>query len=547
MSKSKVDTLIDHYKQVKSGRQNFETYWQTLHDYYYIESPDINSHYFAGNELEDNYIWDATSINSADVLASGFMNYLTPPTSKWFRLRHKDPMKQDNKSVENYLESVSEEVQHTLNGCNFYNEVISTYKGSGVYGTAILFAEEDIEEDVRFYNLPIKSCCIIDDGRGRIGEYYLTFEYTAWQALTRWGDKISDELQREAKERSTEKKHEFLLHIGKRYNRDVTKQDKKNMPIEAVWIDIEGKKIIEESGYNEMPAMAHRFDKRPFIPWGFSPAMKALPFVRLLNAIAKSNLRSMMKHNDPAIAAPENAFLMPFSSDPRAINYYNKKIVNSQNDIFTFGNYGEPKYGMTAIEYYTMQVKSVMFNDVFLAFEGLGKQMNNPEVFERINEKMSMLGPAVGRFTSEILNPIIIRTIGILWRKGKLPPPPDEMIEDPSYEIDFVGQLAQAQKRSELNSFTTALTMTGQMAQFNPNILDKVNMDKAVDEIWDITGASIKLLRDDGEVDEIRQQKAQEAAAMQQAALAESMAGTLETASKVDKNIADAKQTIQSK
>jgi hypothetical protein len=354
-------------------------------------------------------------------------------------------------------------------------------------------------------------------------------------------------MQEEVKSRKPDKKHPFLLFIGNRSRREIQKTSKENMPVEALGIDKKANKVIDEGGYNEFPAMAHRFDKRPFIQWGFSPAMKALPFARILNAIAKTNLRSMMKHTDPPIAIPENAFIMPFNANPRGINYYKKTAMDSGKDIFAFGNFGNPQMGMEALQYYAQMVKSSMYNDVFLAFEGLDKQMNNPEVMERINEKMTMLGPAVGRFTGEVLNPIIIRTIGILFRRGKLPPPPDELLQNPAYEIDYVSQLAQSQKRSELNSLVTALTMAGQMAQFNPEVLDKVDPDKSVDEIWNTTGAPIRVLRDDEEIKKIREARAQQAAKVQEMQMIGAGVQVAETASKVDKNVADAKQRIGEK
>jgi hypothetical protein len=183
-----------------------------------------------------------------------------------------------------------------------------------------------------------------------------------------------------------------------------------------------------------------------------------------------------------------------------------------------------------------------MFTDVFLAFDNLTKQMNNPEVMERINEKMTMLGPAVGRYTSEVLNPIVIRTIGILYRRGKLPQAPDELLQDPNYEIDFVGQLAQAQRRSELNTLVTGITMVGQMAQFDPSVLDKIDPDRTVDEVWGITGAPVQVLRPDDEVKAIRENRAQAAAQAQQMQMVGASAGIMETASNVDRNIAQAKQ-----
>jgi hypothetical protein len=542
----KITKLLEKYENQIGLRRNFESYWQSLHDYFYIESPDINATYYPGTELNSSFLYDATTLECADVLASGFMNYLTPPTSKWFRLRHKDPKLSANKEINDYLEDVSQEVAHTLNKSNFYNQVITSYKSSGVYGTSCLLEEEDMNDEVMFYNLPIKQVILIEDARGRVGEYFLEFEYTVRQAAERWGkENLTKEMQEELKGKDSTSKHKFLLYIGKREARLIDRTDKKNLPWQAVWIDLAGKHQIDEGGYNELPIMVHRFDKRPFIPWGFSPAMKALPFARMLNAIAKTNLRAMMKQTDPPLAVPHEAFIMPFNANPRAINYYEKGSVNSPRDIFPFGNYGNPQAGMVALEYYAQQVKSMMYNDVFLAFQGIDKQMNNPEVMERINEKMTMLGPAVGRFTGEVLNPVVIRTIGILFRRGKLPLPPDEILNDPQYEIDYVSQLAQAQKRSELNSLVTALTMTGQMAQYSPEVLDKVSPDRVIDEVWGITGAPIKVLRDDKEIAEIREGRAQAQAEAQQAAIMQSAAGSVKDASTADLNLAKAREVFE--
>lgn len=517
-SKPRAEQLIQEYEQELSRRKNWESYWQTLHDYFYIESSDVNKTYSNGNELDSNYLWDSTTLEASDVFASGFMNYLTPPTSGWARLRHRDPNFSTNKAIGDFLEEVMSEVNYALNRSNFYDQMFPAYKSSGVYGTALLFEEEDIEDDIRFHNLPLKQSVIVEDARGRVCKFYIEFEYTAEQAAGKWGeDKLSTEMREEIKSgQGQSKKHKFLLFIADRYIREVQKTDKKNLPVEAVWIDVQAKMTIEESGYNEFPAFAHRFDRRPSIAWGFSPAMKSLPFARLLNVIAKTNLRSMMKHTDPPIAVPNNAFIAPFNMNPRAINTYKKDMMQDGKDIFAFGNFGDPTVGLNAVEYYSQKVKTLMFHDTFLAFSNITKDMNNPEIMERINEKMTMLGPAVGRYLDEVISPIIHRTISILQRRGKLPDPPVELLMNPSYEIDFIGVLAQAQRRAELNTLVTGMTMMGNMAQFSPEVLDKIDPDKVTDEIWAITGAPIKVLRDDDEVKKIREGRAQEMMAQQE-------------------------------
>lgn len=544
-SKSRADELIQNYEQALGSRRNIESYWQTLHDYFYIESQDVNKTYSQGNELDAGMLWDSTTLECSDVFASGFMNYLTPPTSNWARLRHRSPELSSNKAVGDFFEDVMAEVNYALNRSNFYDQMFPAYKSSGVYGTALLFEEEDVEDDIRFYNMPLKQVCVVEDARGRISKYYIEFEYTANQAAGRWGEEnLSTELKEEIKHgKGDSTKHKFLLFISERYKRDIQREDKKNMPIEACWVDIKGRMIIEESGYNEFPAFCHRFDKRPFIPWGFSPAMKALPFARLLNAMAKTNLRSMMKHTDPPIAVPHNAFIAPFNMNPRAINAYKKDIMQDGKGIFAFGNFGDPSVGLQSVEYYSGKVKTLMYQDVFLAFSNITKDMNNPEIMERINEKMTMLGPAVGRYLDEVISPIVQRTIGILARRGKLPEPPIELMMNPGYEIDFIGVLAQAQRRTELNTLVTGLTMMGQLAQFSPEILDKVDPDKVVDTVWSITGAPIKVLRDDDEIRQIREGRAQ--AAMQQQEIAQVHAGSeiAKNAGQAEAGFAKAKET----
>jgi len=542
-SQPRAKQLIDQYQILKGGRSNFESYWQTLHDYFYIEAQDINRSYYPGTELNVDYLYDSTTLEAGDVLASGFMNYLTPPTSKWFALKPRNQALRDNKPVLRFLEEVTDQVNDTLNKSNFYNQIITNYKSSGVYGTSCMIEEEDVEEDARFTSIPIKNVCLVEDGRGRVTAYFLEFEYTARQAEDRWGrEKLSREMQQELdQEVQKENKHLFLLYIAERYRRDIKKTNKQNLPVEATWVDMEGKRIVDEGGYYEFPAMCHRFDKRPFIQWGFSPAMKALPFARILNAIAKTNLRAMMKHTDPPIAVPDNAFLMPFNANPRAVNYYNKSKMEGK-DIFAFGNFGDPQVGLNATEYYANKVKALMYNDVFLAFDSITKQMNNPEVMERINEKMTMLGPAVGRYIAEMLNPVIIRTIGILSRRGKLPDVPDEFLLDPEYEIDLVSQLAQSQRRSELNALMTGLSLVGQVAQFTPDVLDKINPDKVVDVAWSIIGSPVRVLRDDEEVKIIRETKAQLAQQRESMAMTQQGAEVIKAGSEVDLNMANAQK-----
>lgn len=510
--------ICKNYKDLKSSRMDFDSYYQVLHNYFYVESSNITAKKNKGAEI--NMLLDSTSLDVGDVLASGLANYLTPEASKWLYLEHSNPKLRDIKEVKQWFQDVTDEVLLTLSRSNFYNQMPIFYKASGVYGTAGIFCEKDLDDGVRFYNIPINKLYLVEDARERPCEFYLKFEYTAEQAISRFGNKCSQTVKDcYANGRNPDKKFEYICYFGKRLERDPDKIDTQNMPVRMVWVETETQNTVQESGFNSMPCMAHRFYKRPQVVYGYSPAMKALPYVRLVNTMTDTVLRAAMKQTDPAIALPDDAFLGTPNFNPRQLNYYQRGKLSPKDDIFPIGNFGNISVGLAEIQHYQQQIKEIMFYDTFQAFSGLTKQMTVPEVMERIAEKMTLLGPAVGRYMNDVLQPLIEKVVFILWESNMLPQMPDVMLQDPSFEVKFVGRLVQTQRQSEVNNIMNALAITGQIAQLNPEVLDKVDADEAIEKVFDISSVST-LLRSDNEVAQIRQQRAE---AMQQQQLMMSM------------------------
>jgi len=541
MDELTAEKIIQFKGTLKGQRSNFDTYYQTLHDYFYVEAENINRTYYPGTELDFLYLLDGTSLELADILAAGIDNYLTPQASKWFALEHPDKALRDNNKVRQWMQDVADEVNFTLNRSNFYNQMPIFYKSSGVYGTSVLMLEEDPEDEIRFYNLPIRHVFVTEDAREKPLEYFMVFDLTSEQAFTKFGNKCDKDILESVKQkRDPDKTYEFIYYLGPRVMREYGKTDSQNMAIRGVWIETKSKHIMKEEGFNEMPAVAHRFYKRPRIAYGFSPAMKALPWIRMINTMADTMLRAAMKQTDPPIAVPDSGFLAPMNFNPRAQNYYKKGKLDPTKDIAPIGNYGNINIGFETIQYYSEKAGSMMFKDAFINFTNVTKQMTVPEVMQRANEQMTLLGPAVGRYMSDVLQPMMERVIGMLWRKGKLPAIPDEMMLNPEYDVKFIGRLAQAQKQSEMNNLTNALSIAGQVAQFKPEALDKINADATIDELWGITNAPAAMIYDNREVIEIRQAKAEQQAKIEEMQTMATAAEVGKNATQADKNLADA-------
>ena len=165
--------------------------------------------------------------------------------------------------------------------------------------------------------------------------------------------------------------------------------------------------------------------------------------------------------------------------------------------------------------------------------------MTATEVQERIAEKMVMLGPVIGRLQSEMLDPIIGRTFGILLRNNILLPPP-EILQGRDLVIEYVSPLALAQRREAITSVSSLLQLTSGVAQFIPEVIDKIDGDKVIDEAAEIFGVSPELIRDARQVGEIRQDRAEREQEQAQLALAKEAIDADKTLSESNKNNAEA-------
>jgi hypothetical protein len=101
-----------------------------------------------------------------------------------------------------------------------------------------------------------------------------------------------------------------------------------------------------------------------------------------------------------------------------------------------------------------------------------------------------------------------------MMEAGIVPPPP-QVLQGVNLNVEYVSMLAQAQRAVGTNSIDRFMGTLGQVAQFKPEVLDKVNTDKWADQYADLLGVDPEILVQEDQVAAIRQQRAQ---AQQQAA-----------------------------
>jgi hypothetical protein len=140
-----------------------------------------------------------------------------------------------------------------------------------------------------------------------------------------------------------------------------------------------------------------------------------------------------------------------------------------------------------------------------------------------------MLGPVLERLQNELLDPLIEITFDRIVAAGVLPTPPQEL-QGSDVNVELISMMAQAQRAIGVNSIDRFVGSLGAVAQFKPDVLDKVDADQWVDIYSDALGVDPSLIVSDEDVMQIRQARAQQAAAAQEA---EQMAAGADIAAKL--------------
>jgi len=525
-----VDGILNRLETLKSERSSYESYWQEIGKYCIPRKAYITKTRTPGERYSAD-VYDSTAIQSALVLAAGLHSYLTNPASKWFALSVNDMEVDKSKELDEWLTGAENTIYNVLNGSNFSQQIHELYLDLATFGTACIYEEEDPKDIVRFYSRAIGEIYISEDDRERVDTVYRKFKMTARQAYEKWGDDAGEEVKKAIENKKYYEHIEFVHCVMPRYERDASKEDSANMPWVSYYIEYNKRRLISESGYNEFPFFVPRFNKHNDDCYGSSPAMVSFPDIKMLNEMDKTIIRAAQIVIDPPISVPHDGYIMPIKWAPRGINYKLRASADEKIEPLITG--ANLPVGFEMEEQRRTAIKRAFFVDLFMLLADK-QNMTATEVAARVEEKMLILAPTLGRLISELLDPIITRTLNILLRNQLIPPPPMEL---DSYKIEYTSPLARAQRMEDIKAINNTIAMIAPIAQGIPTVLDKINADKFADEIASINKVPPGIIRDENEVNEIRKARAEAAEAQMQMQALQGAADIAKTGSEAAKNL----------
>ena len=315
----KAKNLLKRYDRLKAQRQNWESHWQEVADYMQPRKADVTKTRSKGDKRTE-LIFDGSPLQSVELLAASLHGMLTNPSTPWFSLRFKQNDMENEDEAKEWLEDATEVMYSAFNKSNFQQEIFELYHDLITFGTAAMFIEEDDEDILKFSTRHINEIFIAENDKGRIDTVFRKFSLSARAVMQKFGD-VSMNIATKAQKDPYEEV-EIMHAVYPRSDFDPTKQDKENMPFESVYLDAESGDELSVSGFREFPFVVPRYLKASHEIYGRSPAMTALPDVKMLNEMSKTTIKSAQKQVDPPLLVPDDGFMLPVRTVPGGLNFY---------------------------------------------------------------------------------------------------------------------------------------------------------------------------------------------------------------------------------
>lgn len=521
MAETEKERLLKQLAQLKSERTSFDSHWQDLSDYINPRGSRFLTSEVNRNERRNTKIVDPTGTLAQRTLSSGMMSGITSPARPWFKLATPDPDMMDYGPVKVWLEVVQRRMNEVFNKSNLYQSLPLLYSSIGTYGTAAMAVLDDPQDVIRTMPFPIGSYYLANSPRGSVDTSFRQFSMTVRQLVQEFGlDNVSSSVRSMWENGTYEEWIEVNQCISPNINRDTGKLDSKNKLSKSVYFETGGDsdKLLRESGYDEFPIMAPRWEVNGEDVYASScPGMLSLGQVKALQKMQIRKAQLIDKATNPPMVAPTSLKNQRISLLPGDVTYLD--VVSGQ-DGFKPAYLVNPNTGdlLNDIQDTRQTINSAYFVDLFMMLQNINtRSMPVEAVIEMKEEKLLMLGPVLERLNDECLNPLIDRTFSIMSRKNMLPPPP-EVLQGMPLRIEYISVMAQAQKSIGVSSLAQTVGFIGQLAQFKPEALDKLDVDQAIDAFSEMSGVSPTVIVPQEQVQGIREER--EKQAQQQQAMA---------------------------
>jgi hypothetical protein len=486
------EALCKRYDALKGNRGTFESHWQEIGEYIFPRRADFNVQRTEGDKRQQR-IYDSTGIQALELLAAGLHGMASNPASRWFSLKTSDENLNENDNVREWLSNVEDRIFSKMHspGSAITTHLHELYLDYAAFGTAVMFIGVAKAEGLLFQTRFLGECVIDENAEGNVDTVIRCFKMSVRQMVQRWGSKVSEDVRKKHADDKLDEMVDVLHAVYPREDRDQHKETPDNMPWASIYLEKKEKHELQVGGFEEFPYAVPRWYKVAGERYGRSPAMTALPDVKMLQEMMKTTIKAAQKIVDPPLLVPDDGMVGPVRTVPGGLNFY-----RGEREIVPLQTGGNIPLSLEMMQDLRNRIMSTFFVDQ-LQMTG-NADMTATEVMQRTEERMRLLGPILGRMEAELLGPIISRVFGILSRNNELPEQPEEL-DGVEWRVEYVSPIALAQRGQKVERAVQMLTIAGQMAAFDPNVMARFDSERFLPWIANELGVDPDLVLDDEE------------------------------------------------
>lgn len=514
--------------QMKSVRNNYDTYWQEVADYT-LPKRDFTTTRTQGSKRMIT-VYDATAIHATEQLASGLHGMLTPPSSKWFFLRAGGI---DDEDARAWLDMATDFLSTVFSSpeSSFATSVYELYLDIVAFGNAAMSVTY-ARDKINFLTKRLSNCWICENDDGVVDTLYIVEKISAANMIRKFGIYKVHKNVIKANDGNDDTKFEVLHAIEPRKVNKGRGASKELKPFKSCFIDLDNKHEMLEDGFDDFPFLFPRWSKRSGETYGYSAGMNALAETKELNKISEIMTRAASKNIDPPVLAPAEGIVLPMRLDPAGINFYNPDLGKPE----FWQNGFQPNYFEGVMEYKRQLINKMYYID-WMNLPQIDRQTAT-EVMQRSQEAQRMMSPMLARLYAEFLSPLIKRVLMLALDNGLLDKPP-AALQGSEVSIEYTSPMAIAQRATAAQNVLQGLTVGAQLAQLDPSVVMTVNAESIFrDQVLNTYAWPISYLNTTEQVAEMKAAQQEQQGAMMEAQ-------TMESYSKSAGNVAGAMKDLQ--
>ncbi len=527
LSTDDVAKVVKQYERLLTKRATYEGMWQSLANLMRPTRVDIRTRRSPGTQ-QNQLVFDGTAVKASADLASALSGSMTPSEFPWFSLRMRlKPLNEDYDTML-WLEDCASRIHLAFQQSNFGSETHELYLDIVIFGTGCLWMEEKPLHRPGFNGFQFRSIApgkyvVMEGPDGLVNTVMRTFLLTASALRDQWPSTHSDEVQKKIDAERGDETVE-VLHLVKPKTSGVSSS--LHRPYESTYVELKTKQFLSQESLRRLRFLVPRWTKVSDEEYGRGQGHVAFPDTASLNRAIEMRFKQWALALDPPLLTVDQGVIGKVKRTPGT-----RMIVRNIDAVKEL----ESKARFDVAQFAEAEMRAAIRNYFFADQLQLPTKqyMTAYEIQQQVEIMQRLLGPTIGRMKYELLDLLVDNAFDIMLHAGALAPPPQAVIEAAGagfadIDVEYESPLTKSQRTGDLVSLDRALVSARPFIEINPEVMDNFDSDAVVRHTAEVSGIPTKLMRPVDAVAAKRDQRNQEKAQAQQAALENQQADTMQ-------------------